>query len=174
MKTRGDLTIIQLNDSHGYFELHPELFWAGDHADYRMAGGYARIATILNQIRREKPGQALAFDCGDTIHGTYAAVETRGEALVPILNALNFDAMTAHWEFAYGPDQFKKVVRQLNYPMLAINCYDKTTGKLVFEPCIIKEAKGLRIGVIGIASNLQYCGQDDAAVLQRRSFLHLG
>jgi sulfur-oxidizing protein SoxB len=154
MKTRGNLTIIQLNDSHGYFELHPELFWAGDHAEYRMAGGYTRIATVLNQIRQENPGQVLAFDCGDTIHGTYATVKTRGEALIPILNALSFDAMTAHWEFAYGPEQFKQLVGQLHYPMLAINCYDKAIGDLVFQPYTIREVNGLRVGVIGVASNI--------------------
>ena len=69
------LTILQLNDSHAYFEAHQELFRAGAHAEYQIAGGYARISTIFNQIRQKR--EALAFDCGDTIHGTYAAVKTR-------------------------------------------------------------------------------------------------
>jgi hypothetical protein len=41
-----DLTIIQMNDTHGYLDLHPELFWEGQGAVYRPAGGYARIATV--------------------------------------------------------------------------------------------------------------------------------
>lgn len=154
MSGHRDLTIIQLNDSHGYFDLHPELFWAGDHADYRPAGGYARIATVLNQTRRKKPGAVLAFDCGDTIHGTHAAVTDEGEGMVPILNALQFDAMTSHWEFAYGPARFKQLAGQLHYPMLAINCYDKATGGLYFPPYTVLEAGGLRVGVVGIACNI--------------------
>ncbi|MDN7026158.1 bifunctional metallophosphatase/5'-nucleotidase [Methanoculleus sp. FWC-SCC1] len=143
-----------MNDSHGYLELHPELFWVGDHAEYRMAGGYARIATLLETIRSERPGEVLAFDCGDTIHGTYGAVQTRGEALVPILNALAFDGMTAHWEFAYGPERFCEVAGRLSYPMLAVNCYDDATGDLVFPPYTVCETDDLQIGVVGIAATI--------------------
>lgn len=154
MATSKTLTIMQMNDSHAYLELHPELFWSGDHAEYRKAGGYARIAAVLNQVRQDNPGRVLAFDGGDTIHGTYVAVKTQGEALIPILNTLGFDAMTAHWEFAYGPDQFRKVASQLSYPMLACNVYDQVSHKLIFPPYTICEASGLRIGVIGIASTI--------------------
>ncbi len=149
-----ELTILQMNDSHGYLDLHQELFWDGDHARYELAGGYARIATIFNEAKGERPDNTLIFDCGDTIHGTYPAVESKGRALIPILNYLDFDAMTAHWEFAYGPEHFKKLSKKLNYPMLAINCYYESNDKLVFEPWIIKEVAGLRIGIIGIAATI--------------------
>lgn len=149
----NDLTILQMNDSHAYLDIHQELFWEGDHAKYELAGGYARIATIFNQIREENP-KTLAFDCGDTVHGTYAAVKTKGEALIPILNYLDFDAMTAHWEFAYGPEHFKKLTKKLNYPMLAINCYHESNNELFFEPWIIKEIGEIRIGIIGIAATI--------------------
>ncbi len=149
-----DLTILQMNDSHAYLDMHQELFWDGDHAKYEMAGGYARIATIFNQIRSENPMNTLVFDCGDTIHGTYEAVKTKGESLIPILNYLDFDAMTAHWEFAYGPEHFKKLTKKLNYPMLAINCYDKSNDELLFKPWIIEEIGELRIGIIGIAATI--------------------
>ncbi|NIU12006.1 MAG: bifunctional metallophosphatase/5'-nucleotidase, partial [Phycisphaerae bacterium] len=96
----------------------------------------------------------IALDNGDTIHGTFIAVNSKGEALVPILNALAFDSMTAHWEFAYGPDNFRRIVDKLDFPMLAINCYKKFTDRLVFPPFHIVERGGLRVGVIGIASNI--------------------
>ncbi len=148
------LTILQINDSHGYLDIHPELFWAGGHAVYRPAGGYARIAALFNQARRENPGAVLAFDGGDTIHGTHAAVQSRGEAMIPALNALRFEAMTAHWDFAYGPDRFKEILNQLSYPMLAINCYDEKTDAPVFKPSVVVESGGLRVGVIGIAATI--------------------
>ncbi len=148
-----DLTILQLNDSHAYLDIHQELFWDGDHANYGLAGGFARIATIFNRIREDNHN-TLAFDCGDTIHGTYAAVKTKGESLIPILNYLDFDAMTAHWEFAYGPEHFLKLTKKLNYPMIAINCYHEYSDKLVFPPWIIKEIGRIRVGIIGIAATI--------------------
>ncbi|WP_292518655.1 bifunctional metallophosphatase/5'-nucleotidase [Methanoculleus sp.] len=148
------LTLLQMNDSHGYLEPHQEFFYASGPPRYRMAGGYARIATLMEEIRDARPDGALAFDCGDTIHGTYPAVQSEGKAFVPILNALGFDAMTAHWEFAYGPEQFRKVARRLDYPVLADNCYDDTTGDLVFPPYTVCETRDLQVGVIGIAATI--------------------
>jgi 2',3'-cyclic-nucleotide 2'-phosphodiesterase (5'-nucleotidase family) len=145
------LTIVQLNDIHAYLELHPELFWAGDRATYRPAGGYARIATLLQQLRQEQT-PLLAFDCGDTFHGTYPAVQTRGEALLPILQQLNLDAMTGHWDFAYSPQRLKELAAQLPYPMLALNCFEEESGDHFFEPYTILETGGLRVAAIGLAA----------------------
>ena len=50
MVNRTPLTVIQLNDSHAYFDLHQEMFWQGDKAVYRPAGGYARIAAVVKQF----------------------------------------------------------------------------------------------------------------------------
>src|SRR5450756_653556 len=148
------LTIVQMNDSHAYFDLHQEMFWQGDYAVYRPAGGYARIATIVKQIRAESQEGILFCDCGDTMHGTYPALDTHGQALIPVLNSLGLDAMTAHWEFAYGPKVFHQRVAELNYPMLANNVYDKETKKPVYRSYAVKEIDGLRIGLVGIASNI--------------------
>ncbi|MCX2739012.1 bifunctional metallophosphatase/5'-nucleotidase [Pontibacter anaerobius] len=148
------ITILQLNDSHAYLEPHQEMFWEGGDKVYRTAGGFARIAGYLKQLREEQQGAVLALDCGDTFHGTYPAVHTKGEVMVPILNKLGLAAMTAHWEFAYGPEQFKKITTALNYPMLAINIYDKQTDELVYKPYLVQEVNGVKVGVIGIACNI--------------------
>jgi 2',3'-cyclic-nucleotide 2'-phosphodiesterase (5'-nucleotidase family) len=151
---KTNLTIVQMNDTHAYFDLHQEIFWHGDLALYRQAGGYARIATIVKKIRKENPGTCLFCDSGDTLHGTYPAIATQGQAMIPILNSLGIDAMTAHWEFAFGPPVINQQLAKLNYPMLAINVFDKVTKKGVFPSHEIKEIGGLRIGLIGIASNI--------------------
>jgi 2',3'-cyclic-nucleotide 2'-phosphodiesterase (5'-nucleotidase family) len=91
------LTIIQINDTHAYLEQHPELFWEHGQMTFRPAGGYARTATLLQQIRAEVDDRVLFCDGGDTLHGTVPAVWTEGRALVPILNALGLHAMTAHY-----------------------------------------------------------------------------
>ncbi|MGI5819610.1 MAG: bifunctional metallophosphatase/5'-nucleotidase [Armatimonadota bacterium] len=152
MSASGDLTIVQLNDSHGYLDRHLELFWSGGRERYAPAGGFPRIKRIVDGIRAETGGSMVFLDCGDTIHGTYAAVQSRGEALVPILNALGLDAWTAHWEFAWGPDHLKRLAAQIDHPLLAINCYDEETGRHVFETTRVVERGGICIGVVGIAA----------------------
>ncbi|ACL16324.1 5'-nucleotidase C-terminal domain-containing protein [Methanosphaerula palustris] len=148
----GDLTVLQINDTHAYLEPHVEVFAAGGRMEYRVAGGYAAIATQVQQTRDEKKGRILLLDSGDTFHGTYPAVQTKGQALVPVMNALGVDAMTAHWEFAYGPERFRDLSFDLNYPVLAINCYQRSSGRLIFPPYLVQEVGNLKIGVIGIAS----------------------
>lgn len=148
------LTILQMNDTHAYTDLHTEMFIENGKETYRKAGGYARIATLLERCRKEQPDAVFAFDNGDTFHGTYSVIATKGEGLVPILNEMKFDAMTAHWEFAYGPKQVEKLTDMLDYPMLACNCYQKDTNEHVFPSHTVIERSGVKIGVIGIAEHI--------------------
>ncbi len=48
-------------------------------------------------------GKSFFCDRGDTLHGSIGAVQTQDPALVPILNAPKFDAITACWDSEYGP-----------------------------------------------------------------------
>lgn len=148
------LTIVQMNDTHAYLALHPELFWEHGKSVYRPAGGFARIAALLKKIRAQSAGQVLFVDGGDTFHGTYPAVDSRGEALLPVMSALGLHGMTAHWEFAYTPAGFQKLASRLNYPMLAMNVYRQDNQQLMFKPYEVVEIGGLRIGLAGIASNI--------------------
>jgi len=152
--TRSALTILQINDTHGYLEPHPELVWEGGEPSFPVLGGYARIASLFEAVRHERPNSVLTLDNGDTFHGTFPAVYSKGEALVAPVNALGLDAMTAHWEFAWGPDHFRQLAQKLKHPMLAINCYEKASGKRPFPPSRLLERAGLRIGVIGIAATI--------------------
>lgn len=148
------LTLIQLNDSHGYLEPHPELIWEADGPILHQMGGFARIASVLATARTENPGGVLAFDNGDTFHGTPALAKTQGECAVPVLNALGLTAMTGHWDFAYGPRQLARLSEMLNYPMLAANCHPLTADAPRFAPTLIAESAGCRIGVIGLAATI--------------------
>lgn len=96
----------------------------------------------------------LLCDNGDTLHGTYPVVNTQGQALVPVLNQLGLAAMTAHWEFAYGPAVLQQRAADLNYPVLAANVYEQAGPAQPFAPWTIVEVAGLRVGIIGLASNI--------------------
>ncbi|MDN6161340.1 MAG: bifunctional metallophosphatase/5'-nucleotidase [Atopostipes sp.] len=151
--TKKELTVIQMNDTHGYIQEHWEQSYQGNHSYFYRAGGYPRIAQYLKSVREEK-GEVLFLDNGDTFHGTYPVVKSEGEILPDLLNGLSVDAMTAHWDFAYGPEALEKLVAKLNYPMLAINAYEKKNDELIFPPYLITEKQGLKIGIIGIAATI--------------------
>lgn len=150
----AELTLLQLNDLHGYLAPHPELVWTPGGPAFPRLGGLARIRTLFDRVRAERPGAVLAFDNGDTFHGTHAAVSTKGEALLPAINSLRLAAMTMHWEFAWGPAHVERLAARLDHPMLAANCYRGADGSRPFPATLTCEAAGLKIGVIGLAATI--------------------
>lgn len=147
-----ELSIGFVNDIHGYVEPHNELFYKGGKEVIETAGGYARIATIFKNIKKENPN-SLFFDGGDTFHGTLPLIQSKGEALISVLNELNFSAMVGHWDFAYGPEQLKNLTDKLSYPMLGINVFNDDST-LFLKPYIVQEVENIKVAVIGICSNI--------------------
>lgn len=154
MNEEFDLTILQMNDSHAYLDLHDEYFWKDGKQVYRKVGGYGRITNYFDKVKKENPGSVLVLDNGDTIHGTYPVVKDKGRNMIPILNKMGFDAWTAHWDFAYGPEHLIDLSEKLDHPLLAINCHHEDTDELVFDPYKIVEKNGLKISLIGIANTI--------------------
>lgn len=146
------LTIIQMNDVHGYIEPHLEHFYESKGLTVKEAGGFSRIKTVIE--KSQKKGPTFIFDNGDTFHGTYEAVDSKGEQLIPLVNELGIEAMTFHWDIGYGPERLKAIGEKLNYPILAINAYKEEDDQLYFEPYTIVKKGHISIGVIGIAATI--------------------
>ena len=75
----------------------------------------------------------------------------RGLGLVAPMRALGLDAMTVHWEFAYGLGGVREIAARLPYPILAANCH-RPSSTAPFAPFTIVERGGIRIAVIGLAA----------------------
>jgi 2',3'-cyclic-nucleotide 2'-phosphodiesterase (5'-nucleotidase family) len=144
------ITLLQINDLHGYLEPHPELFELTSGAPWRSGGGIARIASVFGAVRRDTGGAVVALDNGDTFHGSMAAVQTQGAALVRPMSELGLDAMTVHWELAYGWRQVMTLAQGLPYPLLAANVIGD--DRAIFAPFTIAERAGLRVGIIGLSA----------------------
>ncbi len=118
--------------------------------DYGRMGGIDRLASVLKRIRADRP-YALLLDGGDTWQGSYTANQTRGQDMIRVMNALEPDAMTSHWEFTYGGDYIRDVIEDLPFPFLGANIYDKEWDEPAFEPMKMFEKNGVQIAVIGQA-----------------------
>ncbi|AEV35875.1 Sulfur oxidation B protein [Pseudovibrio sp. FO-BEG1] len=117
---------------------------------YGKMGGLDRVSTIVKAIRAERP-DALFLDGGDTWHGSMTALKTDGQDMVNLMNALNPDAMTSHWEFTYGIDRVNEIVEELPFPFLGANIFDNEWDEPAFEPYKIFERGGAKVAVIGQA-----------------------
>ena len=171
----GNITLLQINDTHAYLEPHPELFWQGGEPALRTSGGFARIASIFRRVREETGGRGRGARQRRHLPRHLRGGELKGEALIDG-EPLGLDAMTAHWDFAYGPEQFDGTVSRLDHPMLAINCYRKDSGELAYPPYRIVDRGGLKVGVVGIAATIvdktmpEHFGEGYASRLATRSF----
>ena len=105
---------------------------------------------MVNAIRAERP-DALFLDGGDTWHGSYTALETAGQDVVNVMNALRPDAMTSHWEFTLGKDRVDEIVETLDFPFLGANIFDNEWNEPAYEPYQMFERGGVKIAVIGQA-----------------------
>lgn len=117
---------------------------------YGRMGGFDRIATVVKSIRAERPNSIL-LDGGDTWHGSYTSLKTRGEDMVRVMNLLGSEAMTSHWEFTLGTGRVQELIGMMDQPFLGANIFDAEWDEPAFEPSKIFEKGGLRIGVIGQA-----------------------
>jgi sulfur-oxidizing protein SoxB len=116
-------------------------------------GGFAHMATLIKQLRENRPG-ALLLDGGDTWQGSATALWTNAQDMVDASLLLGVDVMTGHWEFTYGMDRVKHVMEndfkdKINF--VAQNVLDLEFEDPVFEPYTIKEQNGVKIAIIGQA-----------------------
>ena len=119
---------------------------------YGRVGGLDRVATVLNSIRADRP-DALLLDGGDTWHGSYTCLQTEGQDMVNVMNALKPDAMTFHWEFTLGSDRVNEIVEGLPFAALGQNIFDAEWDEPtdLFPPYKFFERGGVKIAVIGQA-----------------------
>jgi sulfur-oxidizing protein SoxB len=179
------VTLIHLNDLHANLVPHLDLVRVEPTDDAAPAtsrveerGGIARIATLVGQIHSESP-DALLMNIGDTYHGGVEALYTRGNAIVPAVNALGIDvAVPGNWDFAYGavvtrmrysaepswPARFLnglfwgEPVERPNFPSLAANLSQTmppmARGELLLPATLARDVGGVRVGFIGLTSDM--------------------
>ena len=149
---RVHVTILSTTDLHG--NILPVDYYT-NRPDER---GLAKAATIIRQARRENPN-LLLLDSGDTIQGTPLAYYHNRKNNAPpdpmmlAMSELGFDAMgVGNHEYNFGLKVLEKARREARFPWLSANTYEKATGRPYFDPYLVKELGGVRVGVLGLTT----------------------
>jgi 2',3'-cyclic-nucleotide 2'-phosphodiesterase (5'-nucleotidase family) len=178
------VTLLQLNDLHAHLVPHLDLERVPASSDTPAhtriveRGGVARIATLVRRIRREAPHSVL-MNVGDTYHGGVEALYTRGNAVVPAVDALGVDVgVPGNWDFAYGvvttrlryakrPGWLPRLLNWLlwdddvlrpNFPNLAANLTQTlpptSKGSPLLPGSHRLDVGGVAVGFIGLTSDI--------------------
>lgn len=113
--------------------------------------GYAKLAAIVEQYRQMNPN-TIVLDAGDTLHGQTYSTLVEGSSIVELMNEIGYAAMTTgNHDYNYGFERMLDLGEQANFDILAANVKD-ADGSHVFEPYIIEEVAGVKLGVFGLAT----------------------
>lgn len=154
------ISVVGSNDVHGQFLPAPG------------RGGMVTFSGYVNALRKARAadGGVLLIDGGDMWQGTLDSNLNEGALMVEAFNALGYAASTiGNHEFDFGPvgppaiprddgddprGNLKDRARQADFPLLAANLIDESTGELVawdnVQPSTIVEVAGVRIGIVGV------------------------
>lgn len=149
---RAWLTILSTTDVHG--NLLPINYYTNKRDDR----GMAQAATIIKAVRRENPN-LLLIDSGDTIQGTplsYYHNKRNNQPPDPVMlvmNALGYDAMAVgNHEYNFGLRVLEKARSEARFPWLSANTYREGTDQTYHKPYIVKDAAGVRVGILGLTT----------------------
>ena len=145
------ITILHTNDVHSQIEPLPN-----NHYKYPGLGGFARRATLVEQIRKENPN-TLLLDAGDIFQGTPYFNYFGGELEFKLMSMLGYDVATlGNHDFDNGIDGFHAQLHNASFDFVSAN-YDfkNTVLNGIVKPYKIINKAGLKIGVFGLGVALE-------------------
>lgn len=149
---RVHITIVGTTDLHG------NILAKDYYTNKADARGLAKAATIIKRARLDNPN-LLLLDSGDTIQGTpleYYHNKKNNQPPDPmmlIMNSLHYDAMAVgNHEYNFGLAVIEKARSEAQFPWLSANTYNRGTNRTHYQPYLVKEIAGVRIGVLGLTT----------------------
>jgi 5'-nucleotidase len=149
------VTILHTNDVHSRLEpisrfdsgCKPE-----DNAEGKCFGGMGRLATAIADAkgRVENP---LLVDAGDQFQGSLFYTYYKGQAAAEFMNLMGYQVMAVgNHEFNHGPENLRKFVDAVEFPMLMANAEYAGEPALAdaVVPSIVVEQAGEKLGIIGL------------------------
>ncbi|MBM3269328.1 MAG: 5'-nucleotidase C-terminal domain-containing protein [Candidatus Sericytochromatia bacterium] len=146
-----EIKVLGTTDVHGH--IRPHTYFEGER---EQDLGMAKIATLLER-ERQTCQHVLFVDSGDLLQGSPLIDWFRrnggAEAVDPMVETLSHLGLAAwgvgNHDFNYGLDLLFKAQKDARYPFVSSNVYWARTPDLVFDPYVIKEVGGVKVGFIG-------------------------
>jgi len=150
---RRVLTIIGTADIQGQLDPVPmtlDLDGDGESEDTDV-GGIARLATLISQIKSERPGLVAVVSTGDDLMNKYFHT-FKGRAIFELMSLAGYEV------YAYGNHEFDKgpdvLAEALGYADFEVVCSDLDVEGTVLDgasvPLLVKDYDGIRVGYFSL------------------------
>ena len=143
------LVIIHTNDTHSHFD--PV---RGGKSD--GLGGIIERAAFVDSIRSVYPAEkVLMLHAGDFNQGSSYYSELGGSLEPKIVNALGYDCITlGNHELDEGIESLAQRLSVIECPVVCANCEFPDILQQYITPTTVIERGGMRIGIIGMESDI--------------------
>lgn len=143
------LTILYTNDEHGWLVAQTD-------KDKGTSGGAAEMLGLW-QTREgyTADGPFLVLSGGDMWTGPAISTWFMGDPAVEAMNLMGYRAAAVgNHEFDFGLEVLRRHAREANFPYLAANLVERSTGEPpdFVRPFVIVEVAGIKVGLIGLAT----------------------
>ncbi len=139
-----EITVLYTNDEHGWIDTS------------QNNSGASGMMSLWKELENYTPdGNFLVISGGDNFTGQPLSTYSAGESMIEVMNEMNYSASTiGNHEFDFGIDVLEKRLDQANFPYLACNIIEKSTGEIpdFISPYLIKEIAGVKVGLIGLTT----------------------
>ena len=122
-------------------------------------GGLARVAVVVDSLRRRYPGQVVTLDAGDLLQGDpfatyYARVGPRDpHPVIEAMNLAGYDLATpGNHDFDWGVPVFRRAQAEAAFPYVSANIFTLPGDTLLFAPFRVLQRQGVRVGVTGFTT----------------------
>ena len=139
------VSVVVIIDFYNINDLHGKI------ADGDSHPGVDELTTYLKKAKKTDDHVVL-LSSGDMWQGSSESNLTQGLIATDWMNHLKFAAMSlGNHEYDWGEDPVKENADLANFPLLAINVYDRSTNKRVSycKSSVTIERGGVKIGIIG-------------------------
>lgn len=164
------LTIIHTNDLHSHFlGFSPNRDYSPlQVGDDKTLGGWARIKTVINRVKKERQNPVLVLDAGDFLMGSLFHMVSREEGLeLRLMKKMGYDVITfGNHEFDLNPKGLSRILRSAimkdglpsivasNIVFSDSDQRDDDLQKIFQEgyvkPYLVMEKEGVKIGFFGL------------------------
>ncbi|HOS71953.1 MAG TPA: bifunctional UDP-sugar hydrolase/5'-nucleotidase [Bacteroidales bacterium] len=146
------VSVVETTDIHGVILPY-------DFIDMKpFDASLAHASSFFKMAAREKDAVFL-LDNGDNIQGQpavyyYNYVDTLSPHLMSdVFNFLGYDAAAVgNHDIEAGHSVYDRLRTEYNFPLLAANAVDVSTGEPYFSPYALLEKKGIKIAVLGLTT----------------------